>query len=407
MTAASVASQARPATPVAARVLGGLTLAMILAAVALTVVTGDLGASSDGSVIALAVGFLAVGFLVALRLPRNPVGWVLLVTGLSAAFTIVSALYVQDSFQQGGGGLPLWRVVMFAESACWAVSPLVGMTALLLFPGGHLSRAWRRVLRAYAVVSVMVLVTQAIPVGYAASLPRWRFDQAGNLVGHYPGGALAFFASGLPVLAAVPFWLSWIVRLVIDFRRSTGDVRQQYKWFTAGAAICLAGLVTMTLAESGSSPSAQASAVAVAATYAVVAFPLGMGLGILRYRLYEIDRLVSRTVAYALVTGLLIGVYAGLVLLATQVLGFASTWAVAGSTLAAAALFTPLRRRVQRVVDGRFNRARYDADAAVTAFSGGLQDAVDLDAVRSDLLTSVAAALEPAHVSVWLRRDRL
>jgi len=106
-----------------------------------------------------------------------------------------------------------------------------------------------------------------------------------------------------------------------------------------------------------------------------------------------------------IITGLLVGVYAGLVLLATEVLGFASTWAVAGSTLAAAALFTPLRRRVQRVVDRRFNRARYDADAAVTAFAGRLQDAVDLEAVRADLLTSVAAALEPAHLSAWLQQD--
>jgi hypothetical protein len=134
----------------------------------------------------------------------------------------------------------------------------------------------------------------------------------------------------------------------------------------------------------------------------VIALPLGMGLGILRYRLYDIDRLVSRTVAYTLVTGVLVGVYAGLVLLATQVLGFASTWAVAASTLSAAALFTPLRRRVQRVVDRRFNRARYDADAAVAAFAARLSGAVALDEVRADLLASVTTALEPAHVSVWL-----
>ena len=127
-----------------------------------------------------------------------------------------------------------------------------------------------------------------------------------------------------------------------------------------------------------------------------------MGVAILRYRLYDIDRIISRTLAYALVTGLLVGVYAGLVLLATQVLGFASTWAVAASTLAAAALFTPVRRRVQRAVDRRFNRARYDADAAVAAFAARLSGAVALDEVRADLLGSVMAALEPEHVSVWL-----
>ncbi len=407
MTAASGAARTRPArtrpaAPAAAWVLGGLTLAMIAAAVLLTALTGDLGPSSDGAVIALAVAFLAVGFVVAVRLPANPIGWTLLVTGMAAAFTIAAGLCVQYGVQRDAGVLPLLRVVIFAENAFWAVSPLVGMTALLLFPGGRLSRAGRWALRAYAVASALVVLTQAIPAWYLATLPGLRFDAAGQVIAQHPGGALGFFASGLPVLAVVPFWLSWVVRLVIDFRRSAGDVRQQYKWFTAGAAITLVGLVTMTVAESGNNSSAVTGVVAVIATYAIVAFPLGMGLGILRYRLYEIDRLVSRTVAYALVTGLLIGVYAGLVLLATQVLGFASTWAVAASTLAAAALFTPVRRRVQRAVDRRFNRARYDADAAVTAFAGRLQDAVELDTVRADLVTSVANALEPAHLTVWL-----
>jgi hypothetical protein len=375
----------------------------IAVAVLLTVLTGDLGASSDGAVIALAVAFLAVGYVVAVRLPGNPIGWVLVCTGLSAAFTIAAALYVQYGFQQGGGALPLLRVVIFTENACWVVSPVVGMTALLLFPGGRLSRAGRWALRAYAAVGVGVVITQAIPAWYWASLPHLRFGAGGQLVGLHPfGGVLGFFVTGLPVLALVPFWLAWIVRLVIDFRRSTGDTRQQYKWFTAGAAITFLGLVTMTLAESGANASALTGVINVTATYAVVAFPVGMGLGILRYRLYEIDRLVSRTLAYAVVTGLLVGVYAGLVLLATQVLGFASTWAVAASTLAAAALFTPVRRRVQRAVDRRFNRARYDADATVTAFAARLQDAVDLGTVRADLLASVTTALEPAQVSVWL-----
>ncbi|MGI8448444.1 MAG: hypothetical protein ACR2MP_14935, partial [Streptosporangiaceae bacterium] len=132
------------------------------------------------------------------------------------------------------------------------------------------------------------------------------------------------------------------------------------------------------------------------------ALPVSIGVAILKYRLYDIDRIVSRTLAYALVTGLLVGVYAGLVLLATEVLGFASTWAVAASTLAAAALFSPLRRRVQRLVDRRFNRARYDADAAVEAFATRLAGAVALGEVRADLLAVVGGALEPAHLVVWI-----
>jgi hypothetical protein len=136
--------------------------------------------------------------------------------------------------------------------------------------------------------------------------------------------------------------------------------------------------------------------------FGLAALPVSMGVAILRYRLYEIDRIISRTLAYALVTGLLVGVYAGLVLLATHVLLVSSPVAVAASTLAAAALFNPLRRRVQRGVDRRFNRARYDAGKTVAAFAGRLKDAVALDAVRDDLASVVHQALEPAHVSVWI-----
>jgi hypothetical protein len=127
-----------------------------------------------------------------------------------------------------------------------------------------------------------------------------------------------------------------------------------------------------------------------------------ISFAILKYHLYDIDRLISRTLSYALVTGLLVGVYAGLVLMATQVFRVHSTVAVAAATLAAAALFNPVRRRVQRAVDRRFNRARYDADQTVAAFAAGLKDAVDLDSVRDDLAGVVHRALEPAHVSIWL-----
>jgi hypothetical protein len=134
----------------------------------------------------------------------------------------------------------------------------------------------------------------------------------------------------------------------------------------------------------------------------LLALPVSMAVAVFKYRLLDIDRILSRTLAYAIVTGLLIGVYAGLVLLATRVLTVHTPVAVAAATLAAAALFSPVRRRVQRAVDRRFNRARYDADRTVAAFSAQLKDAVDLDAVRGILLTAVAASLEPAHASVWL-----
>jgi hypothetical protein len=137
--------------------------------------------------------------------------------------------------------------------------------------------------------------------------------------------------------------------------------------------------------------------------FALIALPISIGIGILRYRLYEIDKLISRTLSYALLTGLLVGVFAGVVLLTTRVLPFSSPVGVAASTLAAAGLFAPLRSRLQRIVDRRFNRARYDAEALVTAFGARLRDAVDPETVLSELATAAGGSLQPAHVSVWIK----
>jgi len=135
-----------------------------------------------------------------------------------------------------------------------------------------------------------------------------------------------------------------------------------------------------------------------------LAFPVSMGAGILKYRLYDIDRIISRTLAYAIVTGLLVGMYAGLVLLATRLLTFRTPVAVAAATLTATALFNPLRRRVQHIVDRRFNRTRYDADRIIAAFAARLQDAVDLDTAQATLPGAEYRALEPEHASVWIRQ---
>jgi hypothetical protein len=203
-----------------------------------------------------------------------------------------------------------------------------------------------------------------------------------------------------PLLGAC--WLASLAGQVLSYRHSSGERREQLKWLIGGSAIAVTGgLLTVPFSNS---PDRALHIVGSVALVAVLALPLSMGVAILKYRLYDIDRILSRTVAYAIITGLLVGVYAGLVLLATQVLRFSSPVAVAASTLAAAALFTPVRRRVQRAVDRRFNRARYDADRTVTMFAARLQDAVDLDSVRADLQATVSASLQPAHVSVWLGR---
>ena len=193
--------------------------------------------------------------------------------------------------------------------------------------------------------------------------------------------------------------LTWVVRQVIAYRRSTGEPRQQLKALMAGGAASLVGM----FAAIGPGGSFGTEAVSDIGIFLLVSLPIGIGVGILRYRLYEIDRLISRTLSYAILTGLLVGVFVGIVAVATDVLPFSSPVAVAASTLAAAALFNPLRMRVQRVVDRRFNRGRYDAEAIVTAFTLRLRDAVDLDTVRHELLTAVDGAVQPTRASVWIR----
>jgi hypothetical protein len=158
-----------------------------------------------------------------------------------------------------------------------------------------------------------------------------------------------------------------------------------------------------TSSNSTRAQSALVQALEIAVTFGLAALPIGLGVAVLKYRLYDVDRLISRTLSYAIVTGLLIGVYVGLVTLATRVLPFSSPLAVAASTLVAVALFNPLRRRVQRLVDRRFNRARYDAEATVSAFAQRVRDDVDLTAVSSEFVRAVQTSVEPAHVSLWLR----
>ena len=195
-----------------------------------------------------------------------------------------------------------------------------------------------------------------------------------------------------------------VARQVVAWRRSSGERRQQLKWLASGVLVAVVALIFGVASPESASGAARAFVNVV--SFGIVALPVSIGVAILRYRLYDIDRIISRTLACAIVTGLLVGVYAGLVLLATEVFKFHSTVAVAAATLAAAALLSPLRWRVQQVVDRRFNRARHDADQTGAAFAARLKDAVDLDSVRDDLAGVVNQALEPAHISVWTcRRD--
>ena len=358
-------------------------------------------ASTGGGLWWAAVPFGVVGFVVAWRKPGNPLGWCLVGIVIAGGLSQDGSLYAIADYRLRHGTLPLGWVAMLAQPGWAIVIVLIGV-AILIFPDGRPASPWlRRVLWLYLVLAVAWMVSAYALTVQAIVRHGIRVDSGGNLLVLNNGPSSPAWWNLLQNVVIGAIGLSWLLALAgqaASYRRSSGERRQQLKWLLGGFGAGLAGVIAaITL---GSAPGV-GGAVGHVAILAVFAVPVTMGVAILKYRLYDIDRIISRTLAYAIVTGLLIGVYAGLVLLAQQVLRFHSTVAVAISTLAAAALFAPVRRRVQHAVDRRFNRARYDADQTVADFAARLQDAVDLDAVRGDLAGVVQAALEPAHLTLW------
>ena len=390
------AARFRLASPVTATVLAVMVLMLLAGVMVLSALTGQLSVLGSGPIVPVAVVYAAVGFVVARRQPGNPIGWILVTFILLFLLEGVAGAYAALYYRFGHHGLPLAPVAVVLEPL-WAPALLLFPVVILLFPDGRLTaRRWRWVLRAYAVAGALVSAAVFAPAVTAVVRHDVRIDAAGNLIGtgRPHGGPLA--AAGVLGLGLIlVIVLSFVAHQVLSWRRAAGERRQQLKWLATGAAVTIA-VIAVSLGTSSTSVVGEILGIGLAA------LPVGIGVGILKYRLYDIDRIISRTLAYAIVTGLLVGVYAGLVLLATRVLPLSSPVAVAASTLAAAALFSPLRRRVQRAVDRRFNRARYDADQTVAAFAARLKDAVDLDTVRDDLAGAVHQALEPAHVSVWI-----
>jgi hypothetical protein len=358
----------------------------------------------DG-LIAAAIGIpcTAVGLVVTRRQPENPLGWLFLVLAICQFVGTDSDAYALLAYHLGHH-LPFGPVAL-ALGQTWGPSLELLVVIVLLFPDGRLdSRFWRVTLRVYVVLFAAELAATGAATAAALAAHPIRVDATGGLVAvDHPVGWYNP-VGGLLTLAVLVLSLAFIARQVMSWRRATGERRQQLKWLASGAAITLICLLLGGAFGSSNGPKTILAVIGNFAWFGVAALPITMGVAILKYRLYEIDRIISRALAYAIVTGLLVGVYAGLVLLATEVLGLHSTVAVAASTLVAAALFNPIRRRVQHAVDRRFNRARYDAERMVTSFAARLQDAVDPDAVRADLTGVVHTALEPTHVSVWLQQ---
>jgi hypothetical protein len=379
----------------------------MLAVFVVSLVAGLILAAANGTLqqdagnqLLLLVGFSAfmvVGALIVAHRPGNAIGWLFSAIALLAFTGQLASEYATYAYATRPGSLP--GATLAAWYGSWPWFLVLAMTLVftpLLFPTGRLlSPRWRPVAWLAGVTTAVLTALTSLrtelgtvedqvivnPIGVAA---------VGNPENSPLVPALIVL---LGVLATAAFG-----SLVLRFRRSRGEERQQLKWFTyASALLPLAGLDDFLPAPVGD----------LVFGVPIVFLPVAAGIAILRHRLYDIDRLINRTLVYGLLTALLAGVYAGAVLVFGQLFGGVGgdppSWAVAGATLAVAALFQPARRRIQQAVDRRFNRRKYDAAETIDTFGARLRDQVDLDTLSTELLAVVDQTMQPTRVVLWLR----
>jgi hypothetical protein len=349
-----------------------------------------------------------MGALIVARRPANLIGWSFVAAGFGLALQGFAIQYAIYALLTDPGTLP--GAAWLAWISTWLTIPAIysALAALLLvFPTGRLlSPRWRPV--AWMVVGWIV----GVAVGNFTYSPDAYLDveapvrlggAAGQIMNTIGGVAWLLAILAIPAAAA---------SLVVRFRRSRGQERQQLKWLAYAAAMLGLGLLGMGLVGfldqlGWIRPQFTRpvwTALGGIAILGVTGLPVTAGIAILRYRLYEIDRLINRTLVYGLLTALLAAVYVGLVLTLGQLLGRQnSSLAVAGATLAVAALFRPGRRRIQQAVDRRFNRRRYDTGRTIEAFAARLREQIDLDTLSTELVAVVDQTMEPTQVSLWLQ----
>jgi hypothetical protein len=394
--------------------LAGLTALVLATALTLLSLDArwiDAGKLGFEAVLAVAVVLYAgTGHLLMVRRPGNAIGLLLALVGLLLALEMLTEQYPLYGLVTAPGSLPAARLVGWFSVLVAVLAVFLLLFLVLLFPDGRLpSRRWRPVRTGFLVVMAASVVSQMQAGQYIsggltdilddshASYPNplGIFPQHGWFAGFVAAVAIATFAAALCAVASV----------FVRRRGASPERRKQLAWL-GYVGIVTAFWILLLAPGAAIDPGAHDSLGTVLWVVMiltpVVGIPVACVVAVLKYRLYDIDRLISRTVSYAIVTGLLVGMYAGLVLLSGAVLPRHDSVTVAGSTLVAAALFNPVRRRVQHRVDRRFNRSRYDAELMTAAFAARLQDATDLDAARADLTVTVDRALQPAHLSLWL-----
>jgi hypothetical protein len=359
----------------------------------------------DMLLLALAVVAMAtVGAVLAIRVPANNVGWLLLVSAAILGIEFLGLVYAEGSITYASGSWPGTAVAAWVYSNLFVVPVLFMTVAIpLIYPNGRLLSPRWRWLVGLLVLSFIQSLAQAFRPGLISDT---------NVENPFGIAALVplLDASRAPAFSilAVPVFVGPIASVVIRFRRGTAAERAQLKWLFAATTAAVIAWSVVGVGE-GTGSTVLRTAGWYGGLLAFTGLPLAIGIAVLRYRLYEIDRIISRTIAWALVTGVLVAVFAGVVVaLQAALIGFTQgeTLAVAASTLVAASLFQPLRRRVQGVVDRRFDRATYDAQRTVATFAERSRGEVDLDALKAAVAETIQDALRPSSAGVWVRHRR-
>jgi hypothetical protein len=397
----------KPILTVVAWSAGAVSLAAFAAAWVLAARGGDLSdIAAEFGPDRFMIAYTVAGAFLAARRRSNPVGWLLLGIGLVEAVRGLAGEYVRHSLAGSPHGAPPGGAIWAAWFVNWSFVVLfpTGLLTfmLLLFPDGRpLTRRWRAVGWGAAGLTVVFLAITWLDPG--------PITLGGGLPGvPNPTGVRGWFRLENSAPGQVLWVLSWAavllaaVSVALRYRRSAGEERLQLKWFVYAVAVSVGLTLLLVPASAAGGPGQAAYDVSIVAGFGL-AMPVAIGVAVLKYRLYSIDRIISRTVSYVLVTGLVVGVYLGCIALLSQVRPVRGSVGVAASVLVAAALFNPLRRRVQAVVDRRFDRAGYDAAQVVTGFSERLREQVNLDVLGADLTGVVQHVLAPEHVSLWLR----
>ncbi len=393
-------------------ILGWAILAICVINVGVTCTLFTLAGQPAISNLPLLLAFLAfplVGAFIVSQRPANTIGWLFCAAGVGTLVSSFSAAYVQMALHLHTDAQLATGIIDLIGNLIWPTNLFLGVLLLFLFPDGRpLSPRWRFVVWAFVLDLILVLVTSAVRSG-----PMEANNRVPNPLGIPDlAGISTSLANGGQSLLFL-FILLAILSLVLRYRRAPGGGRQQIKWFVYGSALTVVisltgGLIAGFISNDPTDPVAWGVS-SISFALGILALPLGVGVGVLRYRLYDIDVIINRTLVYGSLTTILAALYFALVLgaqMLTRLLTGQPTQSpvvIVLSTLAIAALVQPLRTRLQRGIDRRFYRRRYDAAKTLAAFSATLRQEVELDGLRAHLLEVIGETMQPEHISLWLR----